>query len=779
MSINLDEYRECLDKTSPHIGEVLEASYAEAARVMSPRGLSNYLEGARALCELGRGGDMVEAYLEAMPAVAKEAGEEAVTMAVTSALQLSSKVSGSVITLLLNTLPTAARRLGDKTLVEDYLDLIHKLSAKVPRGLRPMLEHLDELFEKLTLGGLRRWAMWGAEAHARDFEALGLYFALETADSRAVLQKERRGVLFVDNHRRLNMYLRALWARDFFMRPTSGDIESREGTRPYIERMVVHLPDAYDDYDDIPGVQLYRAAAAHAAAHIVYTTEPLSPEAVTPSQMVFMGLFEDARVEAKAVSEFPGLRSLWQQFHEKLPQVSCASDPVVARMERAARGMLDPDYHDDDPWVSEAVAAFREAFEERPDDVQMAWDLGLRFFHRIGELGHTMPSISVLESMAVPYRDDNRYIFAYNEDAWYEAEYVPASHEQVRRTVSLMELVNEIDCELAGDDAQEIWRYEENFWLDQEACTINELEGKEPISEPYHYHEWDYQVQLHRPDWVTVMERRQDRGDPEDIDAILTEYKPVASRIRHIIDALQPQGVIRERRQPDGEEIDINAAVEAMVDLRMGMSPDPRVNVRITRKTRDLAVVVLLDLSESTNEVLPGADRPVLDLTREAASLVSWAIDRIGDPFAIHGFASDGRHDVQYYRYKDFNQGFDDKAKSRLAGMNGGLSTRMGAAMRHAASHLQMQPKQKKLVLVVTDGEPADIDVKDPQYLRHDTRKAVEELAAQGVMSYCLTLDPQADDYVSRIFGANRYTVVDHVQKLPEKLPALFATLTS
>jgi nitric oxide reductase activation protein len=203
------------------------------------------------------------------------------------------------------------------------------------------------------------------------------------------------------------------------------------------------------------------------------------------------------------------------------------------------------------------------------------------------------------------------------------------------------------------------------------------------------------------------------------------------------------------------------------------------VNVRITRKTRDLAVVVLLDLSESTNEILPGTDRPVLDLTREAASLLAWAIDRIGDPFAIHGFASDGRHDVQYYRYKDFNEGFVDTARSRLAGMNGGLSTRMGAAMRHAASHLKTQPQQKKLVLVVTDGEPADIDVKDPQYLRHDTKKAVEELTTQGVMSYCLTLDPQADEYVSRIFGANRYTVVDHVQKLPEKLPALFATLTS
>jgi len=151
--------------------------------------------------------------------------------------------------------------------------------------------------------------------------------------------------------------------------------------------------------------------------------------------------------------------------------------------------------------------------------------------------------------------------------------------------------------------------------------------------------------------------------------------------------------------------------------------------------------------------------------------LLSWAIDAIGDTFAVHGFASDGRHDVQYYRFKDFNQSYDDEAKSRLAGMQGGLSTRMGA-------HLLGQNATKRLVLLVTDGEPADIDERDPQYLRHDTKKAVEELATKGVYTYCLTLDPRADQYVSRIFGENNYSVLDNVERLPERLPDVFAAIT-
>jgi nitric oxide reductase NorD protein len=359
-------------------------------------------------------------------------------------------------------------------------------------------------------------------------------------------------------------------------------------------------------------------------------------------------------------------------------------------------------------------------------------------------------------------------------------EYEAVNLRQVRRRVSAMEMVNELDCELAGDDAQEIWALDTEFFRDgdPEGVSLNQLEGKEPVSDPIHYHEWDYQVQLHRPDGTTVYERRQAKGDPDSIEDILQRHRPVVSRIRQIIDRLRPEGISRQRKLEDGDEIDVNAAVDAMVDLRSGLAPDPRITMRNVLNTRDLAVVLLLDLSESTNETIPDSEATVLSLTREACALVATAIEGIGDPFAIHGFSSDGRHDVQYFRFKDFNQRFNEEEKARLAGMEGKLSTRMGAAMRHAGHHLLMQPRKRKLLLVISDGEPADIDERDPQYLRHDTRKAVEELRGRGIASYCLTVDPEADDYVKRIFGLNNYTVIDHVQRLPEKLPLLFANLT-
>ena len=719
-------------------------------------------------------------YLEEMPAVIQECGEDVIRDCIEAAMKLSSMTSGEVIALLFASLPTAARRLGDPELLRGYLTLIHQLSAKASRGLRPMLGNIDQLLSMLTLSGLRRWANFGAEAYRRDLSNLVRYFNLESADARKMLQQERRGTLFVDTQRKLNFYLRALWGRDFFLRPAAAD---REGFRPYYEDHVIHLPDAVDALGAVSGLELYRAQSAHLAAHLSYTTSAIDGNGLSPAQKFLVGLVEDARVEYRAVQAFPGLRKLWGRLL-LLDHAGAAEHPAVPLLERFSLCLHDGTIHLDDPELDRIAACFHAGIEERQHDNRFSLELGMELFQVLANR-KDLPGLRILESTGAPYRDDNRIVWTYEafDRDEHGAGFVPAWQRQVRRYVSAVEMANEVDCELAGDDAQEVWVCSTTFMPYEDAgeatVSFNDMWGKEPISAPFHYQEWDYQVQLYRPDWATVYERRATKGDADEIDRILFEYRPVAHKIRHIIDSLAPQGVQRERNLEDGDEIDINAAVDAMISIRMGRQPDTRITMRNVIKTRDLAVTVLLDLSESTNEKMAGSDKTVLELTREAAALVCTAISGIGDPFAVHGFASEGRHDIHYYRFKDFNQAFGRDVKARLAGMKGGLSTRMGAAMRHAGHHLLAQPERRKLLLLVTDGEPADIDERDPQHLRHDSRKAVEELYAKGILSYCLTLDPHADTYVKRIFGANNYTIVDHVDRLPEKLPTLFASLTA
>ncbi|MBZ0090967.1 MAG: nitric oxide reductase activation protein NorD [Sulfuricellaceae bacterium] len=795
MSINLEDYRELTSSLSPELQESLHSAWLEAAKVFSARGLDNYLKGAAALKSLGKGDGLVATWIDHAPLVAKEIGEDAVPDLVQTALSLASKTSGGVIELVLSTAPTAANRLGDEHLFGAYLQFLNTLLSQAPRGVRPMLENLETLFSQLTLGGLRRWALWGAHAHRTDYPEQASYFSLQSKESLAMLQKERKGTLFVDVQRRINMYLRALWARDFFMKPTSGDFETREGYRPYVEGYFIHLPDAYDDFIPpagghsaplplagegsgegmrISGVELYRAAAAHSAAHIVYTRDPISAEALNPWQMAVIGVIEDARVETLAVRKFPGLKQLWAALHTiEADRDKSAGD----YLNRLARALLDGNYRDDDPWIAQARLLFKQA-AERLDSNQVSWDIGVQLAHEF--MSKRIPFNPRSDLLSAPYRDDNRYFWEFEEFDFDRA--MAAGYEapkQVRKHVSLMEFANEIEVETAGDDAEEIWVLgTELFPYEDMGKSFNELEGREPVSEPYHYAEWDYQIQLERPAWATVLEKRPKAGDLQLIDDIAAQHKRTIGRLKFLLDALQPQGVTRIRKLEDGDEVDVNAAIRAMIDIRMGQQPDPRIMMRSVRKVRDISVMVLLDLSESTNEKVSGQDYSVLDLQRQATVLLADAIHRIGDPFAIHGFCSDGRHNVEYSRFKDFDQPYNEVPKSRLAGMSGQLSTRMGAAIRHAGHYLKLQKSAKKLLLVITDGEPADVDVRDPQYLRYDTKKAVEEMARCGVTTFCMSLDPRADQYVSRIFGAKNYMVVDHVERLPEKLPVLYAGLT-
>jgi len=772
MAVDLEKYQDVLDELGDHAAEVLRASWTEAARVFSPRGLEAYLHGAVGLKSLGRGTDLVVSFIQSAPAVAHEIGEEAVADLLSTAIKMYSKTSATVISMIFSSSPVAAARLGDLELFRSYLHLLDTLLAQAPRGVRPMLDQLGTLLGQLTLGGLRRWALWGAQAHKTDFDAQQLYFSLQSPESLGVLQKERKGTLFIDVQRRIGMYLRALWARDFYMRPTSGDFEEREGYRPYIEGYIVHLPDAYDDHPAAAGLELYRAAAAHAACHVVYTTAQFDDAGLSQLQIAMIGLVEDARVEALALQRFPGLRHTWLPLHAATP---AAGETAGALMARLARAWLDPDYRDDHPWV----ALGRREFNERAAHLQstdMSREIGLLLSDELLALGVAYSSANDVPD--IPYRDDNRYLWEFAD--LLEAGQVVAGvqAQQVRKYVSLMEMLNTLDVPGAGDDAGEIWVLPTEFFRDEESTSINQQEGREPPPQPYHYAEWDYQMQLERPAWATVLEKRAPPGDPAIVDEIVVKHKPIISRLKFLIESMQPQGVQRIRKQEDGDEIDLNAAIRAMIEIRMGEQPDPRIMMRNVRKVRDLSVLLLIDLSESTNDPVRGSENTVLQLAREATVLLADALDKIGDPFAIHGFDSNGRHDIEYYRFKDFDAPYDDKAKARLAGMHGELSTRMGAAMRHAGSILKRQPSHKKLLLVVTDGEPADNDVRDPQYLRFDAKKSVEELTRNGINTYCLSLDPGADQYVSRIFGAKNYMVVDHVQRLPEKLPLLYMGLT-
>ena len=237
---------------------------------------------------------------------------------------------------------------------------------------------------------------------------------------------------------------------------------------------------------------------------------------------------------------------------------------------------------------------------------------------------------------------------------------------------------------------------------------------------PRHYPEWDEATRGYRPDWVSVYDTLQPAGDPADIDTLLGRHAPVAKHLKRVLDLIKPQDRTRLRYQEEGTELDLDVAVRAITDWRAGAQPDPRIHMSTRTDGRDIAVLLLVDLSASVNDAVAGTDETVLSVSRAAVALLAWAISQLGDQLAIAGFHSNTRHEVRYLHIKGFAESWDDTPKARLAATLGAYSTRMGAALRHAGHLLSGRRADKKLLLVLTDGQPADVDVSDPQHLQAD-----------------------------------------------------------
>ncbi len=767
-----------------------ERAQNAAIEKLSPTAWKEYADAIDSIAGDPRRAEIAALFAEVVPSLVDILDEHVIEDVLNSVLALSN-AARSVVVLLLQKLPMAANRLNTEQAFANFLQLCADISKKAPSGLNPFLENLDYLLEHLSIGGLQHWARWGAQAFSSNYYGQLAYFRLESEPAKTLFAQERSGSLFVDHQRKLHYYTRALWNRQFQIRAISGDSKGRRAIQPAIEGGVINLPDSFDDFDEIDGEHLYMASAVHAAAYTRYAKEQILADDLTQAELHCIALFADAQVESAAITFFPGLKHLWGAFfsHYQIDgDEHIKKNSMLDLSMRLGHALIDTEYLDTHAQINELAQRHHQTTHAKLR-VESALELGKEFYVWLKQ---TTPILSVrdLEDLPLPYRTNHRHLWTYTPEdrEFVDADYVHDSNEsRTRDGASGSEKAAPQEGD--GVEAANAKSEDQPLPIPFELLGINQetsLSSQQPGIEHY-YNEWDYALQLMRPKWVTIIERESPVGDPAIIDSILSQHKGVATRLRHLIDAMQPQGLLRKRGYEDGEQIDIEAAIKAMIDIRRGIMPDPKINIRITHHERDISILLLLDLSQSTNDRIDGTQRgepgyreakSILDLTREATGLLSWAIDSIGDNFAVHGFSSDGRTDVRYFRFKDFDDAYDHAARSKLAAMRGSFSTRMGAALRHGGAHLEETPESKKLVLLITDGTPSDIDEKDPETLRHDTKKAVEELRSKNINTYCVTLDSKADRYVADIFGANQYTIVDNVEALPTRLTNVFTALT-
>ena len=548
--------------------------------------------------------------------------------------------------------------------------------------------------------------------------------------------------------KRLHPYLRALWGRELRLHPYDRPLQQQ---RPYLSELGIHLPPSWHAGQGSQAHALYRAAATHAAAHLAYSHHRFERKSLKPVQVVLIALLEDARVEQLAIDAFPGLRRLWLQC---FPPLAGRDDSFAALALRLSRSLLDPAYEDGNAWIARARQLYAASQAQGSDPAALR-EVGSLLGNDIGQMRLQFNAKTYL--IEPPYRDDNAGLWDSDQ---------PPSEIRIEQ----QDLVADASTHGAppqqspGEHGREV-----------SARAVASGSDEQPALPVARYPEWDSRIGVMRPHWCSVFEPAMAKADPAPLQAAMTRHAPLAARLARLIRAHRVRQPARLRRQAEGDRFDLDALVSAAIALRAGIQPDNRVYMRTLHEKRSLSALVLLDLSASTNEA------GMLDLIREAAVLLAGAMDNNGDRHALHGFRSSGRHDVSYLNLKDFNESVDGTVLARLAALRGARSTRIGAALRHATRRLADDPGSRgnqQLILVVTDGEPHDVDIFHPGYLARDAQQAVREAASAGIHVFCVAVDRQADGYVRTIFGENNYLVMDEVVDLPEKLPGLYLKLT-
>jgi len=327
------------------------------------------------------------------------------------------------------------------------------------------------------------------------------------------------------------------------------------------------------------------------------------------------------------------------------------------------------------------------------------------------------------------------------------------------------------------------------------------------------YDEWDYHQRGYLRGWCRLHEE-QLKGEQGTafLESVQHRHGPLLSRVRRQFQHIKPESTERVRKVSDGEEIDLDRAVEARSDIRAGLAPSERVYMRRDRARREVAAAFLVDLSASVREPVPDTDgepekpriaatedrpfwgarpslmerdeerRRVLDIQKEALALMVQALDALGDEYGIYGFSGESRDNVEFYVAKELGDRLGIQVWNAIAAMRSHRYTRMGTAIRHTIRKLERQDARRKVMLLISDGYPQDIDYgpdrDDRRYGIHDTAQALREAELAHIQTFCVTIDRAGHDYLREMCPEGRYLIIDEVESLPVELGKVYRLLT-
>lgn len=687
------------------------------------------------------------------------------------------------------------------------------------------------------------WARRGLTSTKVDARARRSYFSLETRGSYDALHSGSSGLALDSVQHLLRLYVEALTGREVEVAPLAAvPTESRIG-----DGQTIHLPSLVNEFgDDDLDFRLFKVLAAHAAGQIEFGTYERGSSALQAASSEITHAYDPENVNALDAFALPDqivnpnadTQSDVEADWGSLTSHRFANVDYLAVLRRFPQPQLARR-------IFGTLENGRIDYRLRSQYRGLARDLDLIREH----LRRGRPEITALPAALVPFellfqiallggaREDSRQYYGQivSEIEIIVAEYLSRREATVADTLMATNRVYRMFQSVATDnsmqqietpedesenpdedaaaterlkqrqsqrmpqrrDARELF----NAWNDPIAeGEPEELSGAEAWSEAetpeqalaegevaYNYDEWDRELTDHRLGWCRVVEKRVKKGDRTFVDQTRERHKGVISSIRHQFQLMKPENLIRVANEVDGEEFDLNAVIDYVIDRRADGHQSERIYTKRLRRRRDVAVSFLLDQSSSTARTIgrhplqpytrPG--RRIIEIEKEGLVLMSEALEAVGDVYSINGFTSEGRRNVKFYVVKDFDEKYSDDVKRRIGGINYQNNTRLGAAIRHATARLAKQDARTRLLIVLSDGRPYDHDYGDARYAREDTREALRQAKVEGITPFCITIDRESEAELRDLYGEIGYTIIDDVLTLPERLPGIYRRLTT
>ncbi len=342
---------------------------------------------------------------------------------------------------------------------------------------------------------------------------------------------------------------------------------------------------------------------------------------------------------------------------------------------------------------------------------------------------------------------------------------------------NLLEMTPEIQAlleSIAQDIGEVPQEYLENIAVEETSDKEKNEAALTPADDENTYvckmPEWDYSIDSYRNDWCSVYLEDSPLGQAQFAQDTLRRYHHTVKQLRKTFEALRDKDT-RLFKQIDGDEIDLERAIESIIDTRCGVSTEQSIYIRNKKEARNIAVSFMVDASSSTSGWIN-------QLEKEALVLLCESLEVLGDRYAIHGFSSQSRKRCKLQRIKSFEEPYDIQVQKKIAGLTAKNHTRMGAAVRFLAKNLLSIEAKTHLLIILSDGKPEDMDGYRGRYGIEDTRKALMEASHCGIHSYCITIDTKDNDYLPYMYSQTHYSIVQNIEQLPFKISDIYQHIT-